>query len=564
MDRGSDPNSSTKTKHTTFTYIVFFLILLLIVLAIIGGRHIFKPHSGWGSWGSGVTGPCLPTIPGDCNSPGTQTTVQLCIPDPTTNRGCIGDDGMQTFAPKMSTQNCKVRCAVAAWSISKSDCVQTDPCPNPRTAGLRTMTYTCKNNSRITRGNGVNQCTLLESVDESDGSAHIVKRYNPGDVVVRTELCYDYPRLDTCGTWAVKLPNNDRFVENIGGITGLEGPYILSPDCQTGDDPAYSVLEEGILTVPLVCVNGDGDAQDSSSCPNLSQDAHDGQWCDTRMITPSDVRTGSVPEDLHAVACSGTYQSDAVVVFPCRYKPLSQYDYGRGDDLNLVISSVLLIFSGSDVICPLYGPGGSLPLRDPGIGEIVTTDLPDVPLVTLNPNSQVTPACTSQMVAFNTGVLLVLGVRSLYGGGLGCLADVGCIISLRYRGWLGMSSNGSAVWQQASVGYGDPGLTTMGAAELIVELLGPVIKGAPVGYPVTCIGTVNLSIKTANGGSIHIPNISGNASQSTTMDNITAQLYNNQTDMCTREIQGYQSCNVLNRRSTLQGPMSCHPQTVTE
>lgn len=568
-----------RSGHTPFSYAVFVGVLVVVVLVIVYGRYLATPSSGFGVWGEGVVGPCITTTPNDCDKPGVQTTVQLCLPDPITGRGCLDEGHMQTFAPKVTTSSCRVQCLLSGWTETTSQCMGPGNCPPPGSAGVRRVTRRCE---RV-GSQGVNNCTLLEEVELPGGAGiqHLTRSYSPGDVVVSEELCYDYDRY-TCGTWVVDLPGvlGDSVPTPVVGPSRLtptptfEGPYILSSSCVTGDDPAYSVLEEGLLTVPMSCLSQSGSLvtptdldPPSSECPVLTPDAYDGQWCETTVVTPDQVRTLVVSPDYHPVVCAGIYGgNNPKVVSPCRYLPDLPFDYGRGEDLNLLISSVLLLFTeDGSVLAPLQSPhtGSSvLPLSD--YGSSSSDDLRDVQLVALQASNLGDGQCTPESLAYNTGVLLVLGPRSLHGE-TGCIANVAAVISIRFRGWLGtevLESRASLIWEQASNGYLSPGHTSATAARFVVELTGPIDRRQPSGYPNTSRGVAPLHIRGEDGSTLWVPTLRAALEGSGEMRNLesaSAILFSPETEICTRAIHGSGSCNLLNRRPLLYTVDFCIP-----
>jgi hypothetical protein len=123
--QGLNTNPEPQKKSSYLPYLIVFLVILVIVaLALVYALRdkIFKKgttlgsappaeqaDAGYGTYGPTTLGLCK-TLTGLCSDPGSQTVTQQCIPNPITNLGCLDKDGNQTFAPKVSNQNCNIPC----------------------------------------------------------------------------------------------------------------------------------------------------------------------------------------------------------------------------------------------------------------------------------------------------------------------------------------------------------------------------------------------------------------------------------------------------------------------
>lgn len=118
-------NPESQKKNSYLPYLIIFLVILIVVaLALIYAfkDKIFKKgatlasapsteqsDAGYGTYGPPSLGLCK-TGTGLCSDVGSQTVTQQCIPNPITNLGCLDKDGNQTFAPRVSNQNCNIPC----------------------------------------------------------------------------------------------------------------------------------------------------------------------------------------------------------------------------------------------------------------------------------------------------------------------------------------------------------------------------------------------------------------------------------------------------------------------
>ena len=178
--------NSPEKKSITPWLIVLFLVLIVVAVLLVyflsdkifkKGKYIGtapaseQKDAGYGTYATGVTSACF-TASGLCTDVGNQTITQECIPNPTTGLGCLDDEGNQTFAPKVTNQNCKIPCksftlvnyneAFPNEQTLDSVCSYPSPydlelcIPNSTIVPRKATKYTCYPNDTT----GVNDCNF--------------------------------------------------------------------------------------------------------------------------------------------------------------------------------------------------------------------------------------------------------------------------------------------------------------------------------------------------------------------------------------------------------------------
>lgn len=103
---------------------------------------------------------------------GNRLVIRTCNPNPTTNKGCIDNNG-QTFIPKVYTESCENSNIRSEWRTIQSDCIN----------GTRNVTVEC-----IQRDlDGSNQCINLESPTEFGVKVPVM--YQVGEFFTYSERC---------------------------------------------------------------------------------------------------------------------------------------------------------------------------------------------------------------------------------------------------------------------------------------------------------------------------------------------------------------------------------------
>lgn len=193
------------------TTVCFIVALVLLTIYFYWNRVTF------GQWSQPVDGRCE----GICGSLGTRTTVEECIPDPSTGRGCIGTDGQETYLPKYTVKECNVQCHRSVWRDIQGDCIN----------GFRLHTKECVQQDLT----GNNNCYLAGV------------RYEIGDEVVTRQVCD-------------RVPKDVYYWQPVPRAPSLP---LLSSYCITRNN---RILEEGYLERNRLCFNDQGLSVDTSLC----------------------------------------------------------------------------------------------------------------------------------------------------------------------------------------------------------------------------------------------------------------------------------------------------------
>lgn len=177
--------------------------LILIVFFIIFGRNIVDYRYVYGTWVTRETA-CTSSDGGSCKVPGVQYTGTYCVPDAKTRRGCIGPNGLQTYAPTIQATSCTLQCQQYKWNVDTGSC--------DSNTGLQHITYTCVNKDI----DGINGCTTAGLVPFADGFYQDVTTYSVGDVV----------------EWDIKCVSPDG--------SGAPAPLLPSPPSSSSFPPSSS------------------------------------------------------------------------------------------------------------------------------------------------------------------------------------------------------------------------------------------------------------------------------------------------------------------------------------
>ena len=154
-------------------FIVFIGIVIYLVLrgdsVVHNGKHLATKGAdahaakGYGTYQKVYESPCS-TADGKCNNPGIKWVTEYCAPHPTTGRGCLDENGEQTFAPRSTTQTCRANCRSfilqETTTLSGSVCNYDSPfdtfnCVPANASAFQYRSFTCIKNDTI----GDNTCT---------------------------------------------------------------------------------------------------------------------------------------------------------------------------------------------------------------------------------------------------------------------------------------------------------------------------------------------------------------------------------------------------------------------
>jgi hypothetical protein len=209
-------------------------ILIAIIVLVVLFRDVFVDTETFGTYSPGLISSC----PVACGQTGTTTQIQVCVPNPTTGKGCLVD-GVQTFHPITTQISCNNPCPSSVWeTISTTPCLTylfgPEPgesriveCMSGATTNLSTITRKCIVGSN---SGGPNHCVLTDGTLAILGQEEVVDMPCTGSTPV-------------CGS-----------VQDCPSIP----IYQYAPEVQTTPiNSPFNVLLEGLLITGRVCSNDD-------------------------------------------------------------------------------------------------------------------------------------------------------------------------------------------------------------------------------------------------------------------------------------------------------------------
>lgn len=542
-------------------YVVIGVIVVVIILAVavllIWGIGSHRP-SGFGTWETDDRGACN-TSSNSCTDIGKRLITRTCIPNPSTGKGCIDDDGKQVYGQLISSEDCTPTCRRSVWTDhSTGPCVvsgiSTTHCVDSNAQGQREITVECVSNDAI----GTNMCTSLELLDlvgptgELDES-HQITTYNIGDTVTFTRQCSDYAN-PPCGQWQLVRPLDRDFSKPIGEgdpddsavPCSFDIQLTLEPDCQTGVASPFNGLLEGYIVEPLSClVDNIATKPDDSDPPlEICGRIETSPVCNNTMVTPSQIKSGTLPSDFNPVLCPGNDNSsnNSQCVRACRMFPGST-SIGGGEFDQLLGNILMMRIPGYGYVGAIQTPsndGQIVKFRDSGLSQ--ADDLDDTPLMAI-PNTLTRPQCTSldpeTNIEFNSAVVLSLGPRSYLPGKL--TAQISCLINGSYNGWLGLSGN-VAKWQQMYNTYLGPGITSDSAITFNISNVSFVSEAPPQGFPSEYLGRASLDLKDTSDNTVYVMDVDGVPRP---LNTVEVLVFENSVDLTTRTNRDKGNCNVL-------------------
>ena len=243
---------------------VLFVILILIIIIVLVFLYIFRvqifgidPNSskeillneGYGYYSEPIISECT-NKSGKCTETGVQIITQNCISNPNTGRGCIMDNGFQSFQNKITTKPCIPTCKKSIWSIIEtSECINNElelyGCSSSNT-GNHTIVKMCVPNDST----GINTCIYenLNNLPIPDGCILNLNTVicNIGSIYNDIQSCN--VEADQCGEWLTIIDNQCSFPDHI-----LPTEYCY--DFNTGEQivGVNNLFKPGFIPTPMHC-----------------------------------------------------------------------------------------------------------------------------------------------------------------------------------------------------------------------------------------------------------------------------------------------------------------------
>lgn len=531
------PEEKTGAGHPIALYIII-VIVIIILLLIIFGNYIFKPSNHYGTWSTPIAGPCIRSTP-DCQGPGYQDYISVCIPNSVTSQGCPDENGIPTYAPKIWRESCTPVCQYSVWNVSKSGCIaNSDPSSDE---GTSTTTYTCVQKDST----GRNDCMRIVTKVESTGTFHEPIFYNVGESYSIEFPCN--PQTEFNGAWMAGTVNSDGTVngDTFTATPILGGNYQLSENCETQGQ----VLKEDMAYLPMTCVSYDREKNIYTVLPESE--------CPPTVTTCySYLPTLENDPNSRAIICPGVISDIPHYAYPCRYRPVQKIDYGS-PDIDVVSNHYVLATLGTSIFLPGQAPNNLytyVPLSDQGTPQ--DSKLQSVPMVITN---QEINGCTLEEINFNSGAFLYFAVREVINQDQ-FIGIVGAYVAGRYQGWLQVRTSETGenylMWEQGQLAFtaqGSPGILSTDASLILVTLSNR--DPTPVsGYP-TNVGSIEMSLTTTAGDPLycHTLNLDGYI----LLDNLTSILLPVTTDICSAALRGDGACSMYSIISGVYTQPNC-------
>lgn len=528
--------------------IVVFLVgtAIIIVVSVIILKDLLISRDGYGVYGPVKYGPCIvglsptSTIVNSSNNTGqvppetstvigVQTNYQECIPDPVTLRGCITSNNIQSYESKITQSPCTPITFRSVWSDDVYGICSPD-------TSLIDVTKTC-----IISGdgiNGINGCT-------SSGQGGTVS-YNVGESVSWVEECIPLAPINPLGMWK----GNGSFTPS------FTGQYAPEENCNIEGDPQYGILSEGYTITDMTC---------DTRCTNLVSTQYiNGQICNPTIpqmnilgrrdtLTHTDIirrfTQYKIPSDINPIICGAVVPE---VIAPCRYRPLT-VSYGNSNIDILASSIILLLLPGNRTITSIQTP--SL-ISNPQIkrlydwGNMSTDPLGDTPLTYIDPAVETLNVCNGSQISFNTGILFMLGPRSVNTSIEEMECVIGAMIPSTYNGWMKTGIGNTLFWTQAKDTPISQGTMSFDTQLFKINVISALDPTPQPGYPIGCKGRITLSIRDVSNNRIWLPSIDGLIEPNiieplVSLDSVDAILFPLDTQLCTRSLRDTNRCNLM-------------------
>lgn len=518
------PEDKTSSGYPIFIYIVIIIFIVILILVIFG-NYIVKPSNHYGTWSNPRAGPCIRTT-SDCQGPGVQEYISVCIPNSVTSQGCPDENGTPTYAPKVWKESCTPVCHYSNWDIINSGCSD---------EGISTTTYTCVQKDPT----GINNCMRIITQVESTGVFHTPVFYDVGESYSIEFSCN--PQIQHQGTWMAGTLNNSAFTST----PILGGNYQISDQCSSAEE----TLAEGMVYSPMKCVNYNIQTNTYTIVPD-SECQSELTECYSYLPTLEDNPNSS------SIICPGVISDIPYYAYPCRYRPQTSIDYGS-PDINVVSNHYILALVDGEVLLPGQAPNNLytyVPLSDQGTSQELS--LQSVPMVVA---SQVISGCTPEEVNFNSGAFLYFAIREVLSPSQ-FICIIGAYVAGRYQGWLQIKTTSTGknylMWEQGQLSFsqnGSPGILSTEASQILVTVGNRNTTPVP-GYRPN-VGTIQMKLETLDGNTLHCQTL--NLDSYIQLNNLTSILFPVNTENCSASLRGAGTCSMYSITSGVYVNQKC-------
>lgn len=525
--------------------IIIFLFFIIVIGLYFAIKYTVKPEL-YGQWSEPNSTDCIGSV--YCSEVGEITTRQTCTPNPVTGFGCQNDNGEQTFAPRITIQECQLPCRSSIWKIDKTDCITDlpeDTCvittqspvfgsvaaPSEAiSTGTQTITYTCVSHDPT----GLNNCILIQPTEVITTTGEIETLYqsvvyNIGDVVTETNSCTNYQNPQ-CGQWTFYVNNNPSVCKlQLQTLSEQEGCIV------NNNTNIYDILKEGYYLNTMNCklenevINVKNEASKLCANEELNQM---GASCTTSNITPIDIKEGLIPLGTTAVLCPSSNSNpttNPLCYQPCRLSASANAKFSSNSPFNFLLNSFIIIRkrinSSWAFLTTIQIPnidGKILALRGPSTNPTnALTEYDDTPLIFITQNSiDTTPICSWEKITLNSSLISAFGVRSINGN----QAEVQILSGVlrNYIGWLITNNTNQINWRQALTEYTGPGMNSDDANIFNLKINKNFTSTKIPNFSKDLLGSANANILN-QGKTINVPVLNGS---STTLNDIQLLVFN--------------------------------------
>ena len=211
-------------KTELITIIVFTVLLAVaLILIVIYRQKLFKKNQpnkpnaleqGYGFYSDPITLPCN-SSDGKCTSSATEKIIFKCIPNPSTGKGCIDDNGAMTYDSKISERPCQLQCVQSLFDVQE---------------GVDLTSFTTNNQTnQVLTGLGCNKVVNTRNgFDETD---FFIGDFNQDSGQYNLKNCIPdnyqgyYQKIYTCQNYDTSGENNCRYSCGQDAVIRLDGLF---------------------------------------------------------------------------------------------------------------------------------------------------------------------------------------------------------------------------------------------------------------------------------------------------------------------------------------------------